>query len=461
MKTFLLLLTNCTLLLLSCKKDSLNTSPDARVNFSADKLQYDTVFTTAGSVTQSFRIINENNQRLRLSSVTLMGGSSSPFKINVDGIATNQATNIEIDANDSLYVFVQVNIDPTAGPLPFIIRDSIRVSYNGRDKFVQLEAWGQNAHFLTGKEVLTNETWTNDLPYVILGYLYVDLNQTLTIGKGCRVYVHADAPIIIDGTLKVNGERDSIDRVYFQGDRLDDPYRDFPAGWPGIYFRADSKDNELNYAVVRNAYQAIATEDPSPNVNPKLTMNQCVIDNAYDFGVISLNSSIDARNCVVSNCGKNIGLAKGGSYRFTHCTVASFSNEYIQHKDPVLTVSNTDGSSTAPLNALFRNCIFWGNSDQVEDEVVVIKSPADVVTFDHNLWKVKTVPQGITANEIINNQDPLFDSINVSKHYYDFRISQRNSPAVDKGTAAGLTVDLDGNIRSVGPAPDLGAYEKQ
>ena len=83
--------------------------------------------------------------------------------------ATSEATNIEIEANDSVYVFVQVNVDPNAANLPFIIRDSIQVSYNGNNRLVQLEAWGQNAHFFRNKEITANETWNNDLPYVILG----------------------------------------------------------------------------------------------------------------------------------------------------------------------------------------------------------------------------------------------------------------------------------------------------
>ena len=258
MKTALLITLSLAILLLACRKDSFITSADANISISADTLHYDTVFTSVGSVTQSFKIFNENNQKLRLSSVKLMGGASSAFKINVDGFATSEATNLEIEANDSLYVFVQVNIDPATGNLPFIIRDSIQISYNGNNRLVQLEAWGQNAHFLRNKEVTSGETWTNDLPYVIQGYLYVAPDQTLTIEKGCRIYVHADAPIIIDGTLKVNGEKDTIDRVYFNGDRLDEPYKDYPASWPGIYFRTASKDNVMNYAVIKNSYQSIA-----------------------------------------------------------------------------------------------------------------------------------------------------------------------------------------------------------
>ena len=86
--------------------------------------------------------------------------------------------------------------------------------------------------------------------------------------------MHADAPIIVDGTLKVNGDKDTVDRVVFRGDRLDDPYRDFPAGWPGIYFMGSSVDNVLNYAVIKNGYQSIGIQDPATNANPKLTLNE-------------------------------------------------------------------------------------------------------------------------------------------------------------------------------------------
>lgn len=461
MKTPGILTISLLIILFSCQKDSFITSSDARVSISADTLKYDTVFVTAGSTYRTFKIINENNQKLRLSSLKLLGGSSSSFKMNVDGVPGSQFSNLEINANDSLYVFVQVNINPTATNLPFVIRDSIEISYNGNDKLVQLEAWGQNAHFFRDKVINANETWNNDLPYVILGSLLVNTNQTLTINNGCRIYIHADAPIVVDGTLLVNGLKDTTDRVYFQGDRLDEPYKDFPASWPGIFFLDNAKDNILNYTVIKNAYQAIGITAPSPNANPKLTLNECIIDNAYDAGIISLNSSIRARNCLITNCGKNLFLAQGGDYQFTHCTVVTYANRFIEHKDPVLTLSNTADNISNNLNAIFRNCLFWGENGLVNDEVVVIKNGTTTfnVSFDYNLWKVQTPPSNITSNQIINNQPPLFDSINTSKNYYDFRLST-TSPALNKGVNAGVTTDLDGKPRPVG-LPDLGCFEKQ
>ena len=469
MKNLALISISILILFYSCKKESFITSPDAQVSMSADEIKFDTVFTTTGSITQSFKIFNDNDQKLRLSSIKLMGGNASFFKINADGFIGPEISNIEIEANDSVYVFVSVIINQNTANIPFIVQDSIQINYNGTTQQVNLEAWGQNAHFYRDKKITADEIWNNDLPYVILGSLTVDANNKLTINKGCRIYVHADAPILVDGTLEINGEKDTVDWVQFRGDRLDEPYHDFPAGWPGIFFRNTSKDNVLNYAVIKNAYQALAALDPSPNANPKLVLNECIVDNAYDAGIIAINSSIRARNCLVSNCGKNVVLAKGGDYQFTHCTIASISNIYILHREPVLYVSNYIKVNNVPvpsaLTAVFRNCIFWGENGTVDDEVVVDKDPgANLnVNFDYNLWKVQNDPStisGVISSGIINNQNPLFDSINTTQRFYNFRLKDE-SPAKNKATNVGVVLDLDGKPRPVGIAPDLGCYERQ
>ncbi len=456
-----LLVLSLLLLLNSCRKDSFITSPEARIGLSIDTLKFDTVFVSAGSTFRTLIIKNENDQQLRLSSLKLMGGSGSVYKMNVDGTPGTQFSNLEIAANDSLFVFVQVNVNPNAVNLPFVLRDSIQVEYNGNTKKVQLEAWGRNAHFYRDRVISSNETWNNDLPYVILGSLVIPDGQSLTINKGCRIYVHADAPLIVDGTLIVNGEKDTTDRVYFQGDRLDEPYKNYPASWPGLFFLSNAKDNVLNYAVIKNAYQAIGMQGPAINSNPKLTLNETVIDNAYDAGVIAINSSLRARNCLISNCGKNLYLVQGGTYQFTHCTVVTYANRFIEHKEPVLTLSNTANSITNSLDAVFRNCIFWGENGVVTDEVLVQKSGSGSfnVNFDYNLWKVEAPPANSTITQAINNQSPLFDSINTSDNYYDFRL-KTGSPALNKGVNAGILTDLDGKPRPVG-LPDLGSFEKQ
>lgn len=447
-------------LLTACSKNSFITSPDAKLSTSVDTLKFDTVFTTVGSVTKLFKIFNNNNQKLRLSSIALAGGMASPFKININGTAATRVNNIELEANDSLYVFVQANINPETGNLPFVVSDSIEINYNGNTRKVQLQAWGQNAHFMRDREVASNETWNNDLPYVVLGYLYVHPQTQLTINKGTKVYFHADAPAIIDGTLQVNGEVDTVNRVYFQGDRLDLPYNVYPASWPGIYFRNSSINNRINYAVINNAHQAIALEGPSTNSNPKLVLQQTVIHNAYDAGILAVNSSVQAVNSLVTNSGRNIVLSAGGNYQFTHCTVASYGNNFVQHNNPVLQLSNTDGVNHRALLAGFTNCIFWGEGGVMENEVSVTKnsSAGFNVQFNNVLWKMKTVPADLGTTGTIITQKPEFDSINTARQFYNFRL-KAFSPAIGSGSP-GTIIDLDGKARG-SLQTDLGCFEKQ
>ena len=453
------------LFLASCKKDSFITSEFARLNITTDTLKYDTVFTTTGSITKSFKIINENNQKLRLGKIKLMGGVNSAYKMNVDGAATTEVNNLDIEANDSIYVFVSVTINPNAANLPFIVSDSILVSYNGNNRYVQLQAYGQNANFLRNRLITGNVVWTNNLPYVILGSIRIDTNAILTIQPGCKIYSHANAPFIVDGTLTVNGTQAS--NVIFSGDRLDEDYKDLPASWPGIYFRGNSKNNVLTYAIVKNAYQAIVTEKPSINANPKVILHQCIVDNAYDAGIYCVNSSLQADNSLISNCGSNIILSYGGVYNFTHCTVAAYTTNYLNHKNPVLIVNNFLNQSgttlTANLNAVFRNSIFWSDGGIVDNEVVVSKQGANTFTvlFEKNIYRALTDPANSTLSGNKINTDPSFDSIDISKKIFDFRITKNSfAPGINAGVLTPFPKDLDNNNRNIG-LPDLGCYEKQ
>lgn len=448
----------------SCRKESFTTNSSALLRTSVDSLHFDTVFTTTGSVSQFIKIINDNDKGIRLSSVRLAGGAASPFKMAVDGLPGPMVNEIEVLGNDSAYVYVTVSINPTVSDLPFVVRDSIEVTYNGNKSWIQLDAYGRNAHFFRARKITGDETWNDDLPYVILGGLTVDTTASLTINKGCKIYMHADAPLIVHGTLNVIGEQWDSTRVVFTGDRLDEPYRDFPASYPGLIFTESSKGNKIKYAVIKNAYQGIVAINPAAS-GTKLTLEETVIDNAYDIGLLGINTSIDATNLLVSNCGKNVILALGGRYNFAHSTIATYTNSYIQHKDPVLTLTNflTQGNvvTVNDLNANFRNCIFWGDANGfVKDEVLTAKQGATVfkASFENVLWRVTATPANTTASNSLM-AEPGFDSINTAERYFSFRLKD-DSPAVNAGSNLNVPLDLDGKPRPVG-APDLGAYEKQ
>ncbi len=444
----------------SCKKDSFITSADARLRTSVDSLKFDTVFTTTGSITKSFKIFNNNEQKLLLSKIKLSGRATSAFKINVNGIAATELNNIEVAANDSIYVFVTVTVNPTAASLPFIISDSILIDFNGRNAKVNLEAFGQNAIFIRNGLIVSNVNFTNILPYVILGGLQVTSAGSLTINAGTKIYCHADAPLIIDGTLICNGTK--LQPIDFAGDRLDGPYYGFPASWPGIYFRNTSKDNVLQFANVKNAYQALVVDRPSINANPKLILKQCIIDNALDAGLLFTNTKVVAENCLVSNCGRGIDASYGGNYSFTHCTVASYSNNYVLHKKPsVFLTDANDNNQTNALSVSLQNCIIYGDAGFVQNEIQTTKVGSTFnVNIDHCLYRAVTDPTNTIINVSIKNIDPSFDSVDNSRRFYDFRITKNATAAgINKGVATSLLKDLDDKNRNVS-LPDIGAYEK-
>jgi hypothetical protein len=466
MKNRLLFLLPVVLLVsvLACRKNAFINSSNATIQLSTDTLFFDTVFVSTGSITEFVKIVNSNNQKLRLSSVRLMGGSASYFHLNINGLAGTERDNIDLDAGDSLYIFAAVQINPQTANLPFVVQDSIEVVFNGNKKFIQLQAYGQNAHFLRNAVLTGSTVWDNQLPYVILGGLRIDSNAQLTISAGTKVYFHADAPMLVDGSLVVNGDKYDSTRVSFGGDRLDAPYSGFPGSFPGIYFRETSSGNHLQYAVIRNAYQAVVVQSPPAGAAPKVLLEQCIIDNSYDAGILAVGGSLQANNCLISNCGKNIVLGGGGNYQFVQCTAAAYSNMLISHTQPVLAVADVvqQGGSivTGDLQASFTNCIFWGGTGTVDNEVVVSRQGTGGfnVGFSNCLWKVKAAPGGVTTAGLIANQDPQFDSVNNSRGIYDFHL-RAGSPAAGAGTGTPVLMDLDGNPRPAS-APDMGCYQR-
>ena len=217
-----------------CQGDKFYLGADARVAFSQDTVLFDTVFTTIGSASQAFRIVNDSPGRILLEDISLEDGEGSLFRINVDGIPGPSVGNLALEEGDSLYVFVEVTIDPGSANLPFIVQDRIRVIINGFSQFVTLNAYGQNAFFHGAPGSLTtlpcDEVWVAQRPHVIYGVVGVAEGCNLTIEAGSAIHVHAGGGIYVDrGTLEANGELGQ--EVVFEGDRLEPSYADIPGQW--------------------------------------------------------------------------------------------------------------------------------------------------------------------------------------------------------------------------------------
>jgi hypothetical protein len=294
---------------------------------------------------------------------------------------------------------------------------------------------------------------------VILGGVLIDTLATLQIEPGTRIYLNADAPLVVDGTLLAKGTKK--DSIVFQGNRLDEPYRNFPGAWPGIIFRGSSQKNQLEHVFIKNAYQGIVL-DQHEAAEPKVVLNNCVLDNIYETGLLAINSRLQANNCLISNCGNNISLLYGGDYEFNHCTVVSLSTNYITHNKPACYAANfikqNNRIFSAPLNVSFVNSIVWGSEGIVEKEIVVEKEGAEAVDvhLDHVLFRTKADPANTRLTNVIRNENPAFDSTDVAARFFNFRL-KKESPAINKGKPNVLPLDLDDKLRDA--QPDLGCYE--
>ena len=108
---FVLTIIGFSVFFAACNNDEPITDAGASLEFSLDTLAFDTVFTSVGSTTKRFKIYNRNEQPIVISNIQLEN-TSGMFRINVDGTAGNTHSNIEIPAEDSIYVFVEVTVDP-------------------------------------------------------------------------------------------------------------------------------------------------------------------------------------------------------------------------------------------------------------------------------------------------------------------------------------------------------------
>ncbi len=465
----------------ACRKDKIITDPSANITLETDSILFDTVFATVGSTTRQFKIYNRNKQAIKISTIRLKGGTQSQFRINADGIAGVEIKDLEIAAGDSIFVFAEVTVDPNNQNTPFVVEDDIEIIVNTNISTVKLAAWGRNAHYYTPKVFNqglppyscldgdcdttlppVTQTWINDLPYVIYGYLVIDENDRLTIDKGCEIYFHANSGIWVyqGGNIIVNGT--AQEPVIFQGDRLEAAYQDKTGQWDRIWINEGSIDNVFNYAVIKNSFIGIQAETLpfSPNTlisANSLTLNNCIIDNTAAFGILARNYRIQLNNCLLTKSGQYaFAVSGGGQYDLTHVTIANYWSESNRETESVFLQNYyTDINGNTQVRNIdwcnFTNCIIYGNIDN-EFNTEELAPGTINFTFTNSILKTTLSTTGSNYVSVLTNSNPSF----VDENNGDFHLSA-SSPAIDYGITTPLTDDLEGNIRDANP--DAGCYE--
>lgn len=483
-KLLLFIILSTTILAVSCRKE-LKYSDDSskNISLSTDTIAFDTVFTSIGSSTRVLMIYNENSENLKINSIRLEKGTSSPYSINVDGQAGTSFSDKEIYANDSLYVFIKVTINPNDDNNPFFVEDRLIFNTNGNEKVVHLTAYGQNAHYIIGRKgifpdangnytnyyvAITDSVnkdvhWTPEKPYVIYNVALIDSDGTLTIEPGTHVYFHGGAGLWAwsEGQLIVNGTAENP--VVFQGDRLESFYADQPGQWDRIWLMEarEGHGHIINHAIIRNGFIGLQIQRMlKDNMEPTYITNS-IIENHTGMGVYANCYSIGMSNFVVNNCGNYcVALTGGGDYLFTHGTIANYWTGSTRKAEALffnnLYTNPTDGITYAvPFECNIINSIVYGSKNN--------EFGTDFHPIPDTLYKFK--------NCLISSQRPKLEQLyescvfNKAPNFkntaeFDFHLDTLSAaigianPCYSIGD---LQYDLDGVAR--GGRPDAGAYQ--
>lgn len=457
-------------------EDDYSTNPNHTLAFSTDTLAFDTVFTTVGSTTKKIMVYNRNKEALNIESIALSGKGNTGFRINVDGKKGSEFDNVGILAKDSMYIFVEVTVDPRDKNNPFELKDSLVFSTNGVRQYVLLQAFGQDAHIIKGGLFIERDTtFTGERPYLVYDSIEISPNVTLTIESGASFYLHNNAIINVYGTIQANG---TLERpVLFRGDRLDDllpgrlAYDNTPGQWGGFTFYPESYNNLFNHVIVRNGKNGI-TCLPSTTDQPKIFFRESQVTNMSGNLLFAENCHIEASNSEFTNAEDNVIALSGGKYHFIHCTIGNFMSMKARTGSAVVNLLHNIPNShdqTYPIEqAYFDNCIIDGSKAQKSGEIKIETSEDFNYRFK-NCYLMQTEPEkkDFYINCLFGERLNYLKTGKEDERYtFDFRPqlnAESKSPVIGAGdieTARLYPQDRYGVTRvSESIRPDIGAYQ--
>lgn len=456
--------------LTSCIKEDELLTDEVELLFSCDTVTFDTVFTTIGSTTRQLMVYNPYDQPVSISSIGLEGGRQSRFRLNVDGDTSIVARDILLAAHDSLFVFIQANINPNSMLEPFLVEDRIVVQCNGRNQQVVLTAYGRNAVYHRAApghwtSIIDCEHWDHSLPHVILGYAAVDSLCTLRLEAGDELYFGTGATLLVynGATLEVQGSPEKP--VLFTSMRHDGWYDTLPGQWNYIWLYQGSRNNVIDWAVIENGNVGLLV-DTNVTAHPTLTITNTRVRNHYLAGILGQGAWIEGDNLLVTNCGTaTLALQYGGRYRFRNSTFADFWRYGgAPRKNPSVIINNfytvNNRLYGRPLELVeFDNCIIDGNYSTATDtmgEILLDLDPAVGVElrFRNCLLRSRVVED--YAQGCLFCQEPMWDTAKGREWHV-----AAESPAVGLASWEHITLphDLDNQPRRT--PPTAGAFELQ
>ena len=458
-----------------------STDPSHRLAFSCDTVAFDTLFTDVSSATQILLIYNRNKEDLSISHVAIAGGEMSPYRVNIDGLVGEIFSDLAIRGGDSMYVFVEVTVDPRGQDEPFEVRDSLQFTLaSGITQQVIFTAGGQDATVLRGAVIDADTRLTAARPYLIYDSLRVEQGSTLSMAPGTRLYFADRVEMQVYGRVEAVGTADSL--VVFRGARTDHmfdylPYDRLSAQWGGITLHESSTNNVFEHCDIHSGTYGLRAKSTSVDEN-KVVMRSCQIHNVDEDALQLTSCKASFANSLFTNAGGHCVNILGGQMDFVHCTMANFF-PWKSERGVAVNIANyvEETEEIYPLLGVnFINSIITGSKDKELESMVVAKTDtADwsefaQYTFAHsviNSWKEAREPDTLKFVHIVwEHSDSTaygrtnFRTIDHSNFIYDFHL---DSLSVARGAASEqyldlLPLDKDDQPRLSG-AVDAGCYQ--
>lgn len=458
----------------SCTDELISTSSEHSLDFSTDTLSFDTVFSSLGSTTEKILVYNRNNRALKISRIELSGAQGSKFRLSVDGLRNdeNRFEDIEIRAKDSLYIFVQVTLNPHDLDAPVLVSDSIVFITNGNTQKVQLEAYGQDVVLWKDKLILNDTILSASRPYLVYGYLSIDSAKTLTLPAGCCIYFYNNANLLVYGNLIANGTLEKP--VQLRGHRLDMmkysdpvPYNHIAGQWGGVYLLWNKGKHKFNHVRMTSGYVGVYVPNSDRSELPDIEISNSFIHNFLLYGVVAQNANLKIHNSEVSNTGSYTLYLSGGKHEILQSSIVNFYNSGVRapsSRDKFPAVMIMGLNRAAAMSTVFRNSVITG-SLETELSIASRFMPYIDAEFSNNFIRRK-VPYEMTKfvqNKWYEEGDTMLFKVARYNGIQYFNFSP-DSLSVLRGLAepnlaSQFPVDLKGNNRFADGAPDAGAYE--
>ena len=446
-----------------CISDDFTTLPSDVLTFSTDTLRFDTVFTDLGTPTARLKVFNRASKAVNISSIR-MRNDDGVFSMNVDGVSGKTFENVEIRANDSIFIFVECLIESNDDPRPFIVEGQMDFVTNGVTQTVTLEAYGQNVERLRGVTLVDDAVFTDEMPYVVFDTLRVAAGATLTLRPGTRLLFHDKAVLQVDGRLLAVGEEGRT--VSLRGDRLDDVlpdtgYEILAGQWQGVRFSPGSFGNRMEYVEMQSTVHGVVVDSCGVTDRDKLTLVNSWLHNSQGNVLRSDHAKVDAYGCCFSDAGEATVWLRGGVHDFVQCTMANYYLFAIS-PESILTLSylkreESSGIVNPLMKANFENCIIYGITSPI--------TPGDLDDSDVYLRNVLLGVGGSDDDHFISclwNENPEFETVR-DEYLFNYRLKE-DSPAIGAGNPAYVTPlclkDMDGIDRLEWGNPALGAYAR-